>query len=138
MSDSISLPRNSEAYQLVMDLRSNLTGNTNYTFDVSGLAAERAEKDNALDAIDRTFSNPQAAAYLAAHGKSADQMIRAVEGGNLAVALRGTPDPSSSALPSQAQRDAARQAMPAAASSAPTSQGVQAQKPVETARGLRQ
>ena len=41
-------------------------------------------------------------------------------------------------LPSQAQRDAARQAVPAAASSAPTSQGVQAHKPVETARGMRQ
>ena len=41
-------------------------------------------------------------------------------------------------LPSQAQRDAARQAMPAAASSAPIGQGVQAQKPVETARRLRQ
>lgn len=41
-------------------------------------------------------------------------------------------------MPSQAQRDAARQAMPAAASTAPTSQGVQAQKPAEAARGLRQ
>ena len=107
------LPKNSEAYNLVRELWTNLNGNLGYTEDKLGLAAVRDEKESVLSSIDRTFDNPQAAAYLTARGKDPVQMSAAVESGNLAEARRGMTDPSLSVMPSQAQRDAARQTTPA-------------------------
>lgn len=92
VSGSPSLQRGTEAYDLVMDLKSNLAGSTNDAYDIGGPQGERQAKDNALDAIERTFSNPQAAAYLAAHGKNPETMAAQVESGNLKLATQSIPE----------------------------------------------
>jgi hypothetical protein len=99
MSDH-PFPSGAEAYYLVCNMRSEIEGVNGRAYDFWGPETYAIMKEAALGAIEQTWANTDAAAFLRAHGNTKEAMMRAVFADNDHEAIRNVPDlPARSNLP---------------------------------------
>lgn len=91
MSDH-PFPSGTEAYHLVRNMRSEIEGVNGRAYDFWGPETYAIMKAAALGAIEHTWGNTDAAAFLRAHGNTKEAMMRAVSADNDHEAIRNVPD----------------------------------------------
>lgn len=90
MPDTKFKPGN-EAFDLIVDLRSNLRDPGGDAREFWGEMIYRSMVSDAKDAIERTWDNPQAAAFLSSSGNTREAMRAAVNSGDYDTALKSIP-----------------------------------------------
>jgi hypothetical protein len=91
MSDH-HFPSGTEAYYLVRNMRSEIEGVNGRAYDFWGPETYAIMKEAALGAIEQTWANTDAAAFLRAHENTKEAMMRAVSADNDHEAIRNVPD----------------------------------------------